>query len=106
MRTLDNNSEAGTIMAKVRGISKSQGYLNRVFCVEYDLDGMIKAYGSSFMHWLVDEIAAGRINCKQDVERWAAHVAIAQDYGFAKVSDTYGEQNASAMLDQLLDEVA
>lgn len=78
-------------MAKARGISKSIGYLNRVFCVEYDLDGMIKAYGVEFMHWLIDEIAAGRVNCKQDVERWAAHVHLSKDYNFAKVAETYGE---------------
>lgn len=78
-------------MAKARGISKANGYINRIFCVEYDLDGMIKAYGSEFMHWLIDEIAAGRINCKQDVERWAAHVHLSKDYNFAKVKDSYGE---------------
>lgn len=78
-------------MARKPGISKSTGYLNRVFCVEYDLHGMIKAYGPSFMHWLIDEIEAGRINCKQDVERWSAHVALSKDYNFAKVQDSYGE---------------
>lgn len=78
-------------MARKPGISKSKGYLNRVFCVEYDLHGMVQAYGVDFMHWLVDEIAAGRVNCKQDVERWAAHKALEQDANFAEVAHRYGE---------------
>lgn len=69
-------------MARRNGISKSQGYANRVFCVEYDLKGMIDAYGLNFIHWLADEIAEGKINCKQNVERWSAHVAITQDHNF------------------------
>lgn len=81
-------------MARAKGISKSQGYLNRVFCVEYDLHGMIKAYGPTFMHWLIDEIEAGRVNCKQDVERWAAHVHLTNDYNFEKVADAYGDVSA------------
>jgi hypothetical protein len=51
-------------------ISKSQGYLARVFCVEYDLKGAIEAYGIECVHWLIDEVAAGRI---KDIQRWSAH---------------------------------
>lgn len=69
-------------MARKPGISKSTGYINRVFTIEYDLYGMIQAYGIEFIHWLADEIHSGRINCRQDVDRWAAHVAIKKDYNF------------------------
>jgi len=64
------------------GISKSKGYTTRVFCAEYDLKGMIDAYGINFVHWLADEIAAGKINCKSTVQRWSAHVAITEDFAF------------------------
>ena len=77
-------------MARARGISKAQGYLSRVFCIEYDLAGAINAYGLEFTHWLLDEIAAGRVNTKQDVERWAAHVHLTQDYTFTDVRANYG----------------
>jgi len=63
-------------MARAKGISKSTGYLARVFTVEYDLNGAIQAYGPDFLHWLIDEISAGRVNCKQDVDRWSAHLAL------------------------------
>jgi hypothetical protein len=69
-------------MARRNGISKSTGYINRVFCVEYDIKGMIDAYGINFVHWLADEINAGRIDCKSDVQRWSAHVAITNDRTF------------------------
>ena len=69
-------------MARAKGITKASGYLNRVFTAEYDLKGMIDAYGIDFIHWLADEIASGKIDCKQDVERWAATVAITKDYSF------------------------
>ena len=69
-------------MARAKGLNKATGYINRIFTVEYDLHGMINAYGIDFIHWLADEIAHGRINCKQDVDRWAATVAITKDYTF------------------------
>lgn len=78
-------------MARAKGISKAKGYEARVFTVEYDLHGMIQAYGLEFVHWLADEIASGRVNCKQDVDRWSAHIAISKDYNFSKVADSYGE---------------
>ena len=54
-------------------ISKSQGYLHRVFCIEYDIHGAIQAYGLECVHWLVDEVAAGRIKSDKDIQRWSAH---------------------------------
>lgn len=57
-------------------ISKAQGYLVRLFAVEYDLDGMIKAYGPDFVKLLVDQIVAGKIDCRQCVDRWAADVSL------------------------------
>lgn len=39
------------------GISKSTGYLTRVFCVEYDLKGMVDAYGPAALHWMIDQLA-------------------------------------------------
>lgn len=59
-----------------KGLGKALAYLARVFCVEYDMKGMIEAYGVDFCHYLLDEIAAGNVNCKQDVERWSAYKAI------------------------------
>lgn len=85
-------------MARAKGISKEQGYLHRVFTVEYDFAGAINAYGLEFCHWLLDEIASGRVNCKQDVDRWAAHVAINKDYSFEQVRDSY----VSAETDDLI----
>jgi hypothetical protein len=70
-------------MAKAKGLSKAQCYLSRIFTIEYDLDGAIKAYGPDFLHWLIDEIAAGRVNCKQDVDRWSAHLALQDDANWA-----------------------
>ena len=58
---------------KVHKLSKADGYMHRVFCVEYDLAAMVEAYGAETIHWMVDEIAAGRIVGRQDVARWAAH---------------------------------
>lgn len=60
-------------------ISKSQGYLVRLFAVEYDLDGMIKAYGPDFVKLLVDQIVAGKIDCRQCVDRWAADKSLFGD---------------------------
>jgi len=71
-----------------RGISKSLAYLARVFCVEYDAKHMIDAYGLEFMHYLLDEIAAGRVDCRQSVERWSAHKAISSE-PFAAVKHEY-----------------
>lgn len=58
---------------KVHKLSKADGYTHRVFCVEYDLAAMVEAYGPEAIHWMVDEISAGRIVGRQDVARWAAH---------------------------------
>jgi len=57
-------------------ISKAQGYLVRLFAVEYDLHGMINAYGPDFVKLLVDQIVAGKIDCRQCVDRWAADVSL------------------------------
>lgn len=69
-------------MARASGITKAQGYLNRVYTVEYDLKGMVDAYGVDFMHYLLDRVAAGEINCKQSVDRWSADVALNGSYNF------------------------
>ena len=75
------------------GFGKDVGYLNRVFTVEYDLNGMLKAYGPEFIHWLVDEITAGRIDTRQCVDRWAADKHITSS--FASVQADYAGDDAS-----------
>lgn len=54
-------------------IDKATGYKHRLYCVEYDLLGMIQAYGPECMHWLIEEVMAGNIKADRDVQRWAAH---------------------------------
>lgn len=55
------------------GISKSTGYLTRVFCVEYDLNAMIEAYGADNIKLMVDGIVTGKIKgIRQEVQRWCA----------------------------------
>ena len=80
-------------------LSKATSYINRIATIEYDMDGAIKAYGLQFCHWLLDEIAAGRVNCKQDVDRWSAHIHLHKNYNFAKHVDSYGEAIDDALLD-------
>lgn len=58
-----------TTMAKP-GITKAQGYLAGVFCVVYDLQGAINAYGIKMCHGLLDEIVAGRIKTQYDLQCW------------------------------------
>lgn len=53
-------------------LSKADGYLNRIFTVEYDLKAMLDAYGADMIHQLIDLILDGKINTRQDVDRWAA----------------------------------
>lgn len=77
-------------MARARGISKDTAYLNRIYTIEYDLASAINAYGLQFCHWLLDEIASGRVNCKQDVDRWSAHIALHKNYNFEEVESHYG----------------
>lgn len=88
-------------MSRKPGITKAKGYTSRVFCVEYDLKGMIDAYGINFVHWLADEISAGNINCKQNVERWSAHVAITNNYKFDPAQFITNDQS-SGDLDELV----
>jgi len=75
-----------------KGIAKALAYVARVFCVEYDLFHMIIAYGAPFLHWLIDEIVAGRVNCKQDVERWSAFYAMNPSVPFEAVRESYGAE--------------
>ncbi len=86
------NDLQGQGKSKRKGISKALAYIARIFCVEYDLKHMIDAYGADFVHYLTDEIAAGRVNCKQDVERWSAHKAISS-VPFEQVRNHYGNVN-------------
>lgn len=69
-------------MSKIHKLSKADGYMHRVFCVEYDLAAMVEAYGPEAIHWMIDEISAGRIVGRQDVARWAAHKDL---YKFASI---------------------
>ena len=46
-------------MAKTGKMSKASGYQNRVYCAEYDLRGMIEAYGVDVIKWAANEIASG-----------------------------------------------
>ena len=57
-------------------ISKAQCYLNRIDSIGYDLQGAIDAYGKAMVHWLVDEVAAGRVDCTQFADRWVAHLSL------------------------------
>lgn len=72
------------------GITKAKGYLNRIFTVEYDLEGMIKAYGPEFMHFLIDEITSGNTTAKYEVDRWVQHIQKHGRTGFDTVSHRYG----------------
>jgi len=74
-------------------ISKAQGYLVRLYAVEYDLHGMIQAYGAEFVIKLVRLIEDGKIDCRQCVDRWAADRAL------------YGDRvNPNTWLDEHMDE--
>jgi len=95
-----NAANQGITMARRNGISKAKGYTTRVFCVEYDLKGMIDAYGLNFVHWLADEIEAGNINTKQNVQRWSAHVALTQDVTFD--ADTFTHNDDVIELDDIV----
>lgn len=79
-------------MARAKGITKAMGYKTRVFTVEYDLLGMMEAYGRDFIVWLMDEIAAGRIDCRSDVQRWSAHVQLTADMNFHAHAADYGRE--------------
>lgn len=57
-------------------LSKGLSYLGRVASPEYDLQGMIAAYGVEFVRTLVEEVNEGRVDCRQEVERWSAHKAL------------------------------
>lgn len=76
-------------MARAKGISKATGYKARVFTAEYDLKGMVDAYGLEFVIHLAKLVAAGKVNCKQDVDRWSAHVALEADYAFNAYYDAH-----------------
>lgn len=45
-----------------KGMSKASGYQNRVYCAEYDLGGMIEAYGLDFVINSAKLIARGDKN--------------------------------------------
>lgn len=84
-------------MARLPKISKSQGYATRIFTAEYDLLGMIEAYGLENVIRLARQIDAGLIkevskelksrqnalaqslnprNANSSAQRWSAHKAI------------------------------
>lgn len=89
------------------GINKADGYVARVFCAEYDLNGMIQAYGIEFVHWLADEIAAGRVDCRQHVQRWCAHVALTKDMAFAAHKAEYNKlAHDASLLDNIMNDAA
>lgn len=88
-------------MAKAKGISKAKGYLSRVFCVEYDLKGMIDAYGVEFMHTLVDMVAEGELDCREHVQRWSAHKALINDAQYSSWRASEFAREAQE-LDQLI----
>jgi N-methylhydantoinase B/oxoprolinase/acetone carboxylase alpha subunit len=43
-----------------KGMSKASGYQTRVYCAEYDLNGMIEAYGLDYVMEAAKMIADGR----------------------------------------------
>jgi len=75
-----------------KGISKALAYIARIFCIEYDIKHAIDAYGADFLHMLIDEIKAGRVNCKQDVERWSAFKALNSHVSFETVKHEYFQE--------------
>jgi hypothetical protein len=81
---LRTGGSSGSIpRTQCKQLSKGDSYRHRCCTVEYDAAGMIEAYGLPFMHWFLDEIAAGRVNTRQSVDRWAADYALNQDANFA-----------------------
>ena len=77
-------------MTIVNKLSKAQCYQTRIFTIEYDLAAMVEAYGASAVHWLIDEIAAGRIQGRATADQWAAHADL---YKFAS-TETRGAKVA------------
>ena len=63
-------------MAKIAKISKAKSYVHRIACAEYDMHGMIEAYGVDFVIALAKAIKSGKINCKESTQRWSAHVSL------------------------------
>lgn len=82
-------------------LSKSTSYLHRIATIEYDLQGMIQAYGIEFIHWLADEIHTGRVNCKQSVDRWSADVALNKSYAFSHKAAGYAEHSTHMVEDDI-----
>lgn len=83
-----------------RKLSKAISYHYRISTVEYDLHGAIQRYGIDFIHWLADEIHAGRVNCKQSVDRWAAHTFDNPNADFQALKHEYdGELDEYVELD-------
>lgn len=79
-------------MARAKGIDKAQAYRARIFTIEYDLNAMIKAYGFEFVLDLAAKIHNGEITqkqCRQDVDRWAAHLQLNQDAQWAAERANY-----------------
>jgi len=83
-------------MARAKGISKAQGYLSRVYTIEYDRKGQLDAYGIEFCRWLDDQIIAGKIDCRQCVDRWASDRAI---YGDGNLQNWIIEKGNSFLKD-------
>lgn len=84
-------------MARINKISKAQGYATRIFTAEYDLLGMIEAYGIENVIRLAHQINDGQIkevsrelkarqnalaqslnprNASATAQRWSAHKAL------------------------------
>lgn len=57
-------------------LSKAQSYIHRIATIEYDMDGMIKAYGLPFVIEFAKAVASGKIDCRQCVDRWASHTSM------------------------------
>jgi len=68
----------------VKRLSKPELYFSRIMSVEYDLEGMICAYGPEAIHWLVDRIAAGQEIDRKDIAKFPAYKDL---YKFASTSD-------------------
>lgn len=69
-------------MARAKGINKAQAYRARIFTIEYDLAAMIDGYTLDFVIDLAHKIASGELPksaCRQDVDRWSAHLQLQQD---------------------------
>lgn len=52
-------------------ISKAQAYRSRIFCPEYDMQGMLEAFGAKRLHRLIAELERGNYPSRAQMLAWA-----------------------------------